>query len=136
MMQLQQEMYDQIVVQGLAEFPNECCGFVAGQGAGWNGQPVKVFRMKNADSSPSTYRMEPREQLQVQNEMDDNGWDIYAIYHSHTHSQAFPSETDRNQAFYPDSFYALLSLEDRENPVFRAFRIVEGEITEEEVKIV
>jgi len=132
MMQLQQAMCDKIVAQGLAEFPNECCGFVAGQ----DGQPVKLFPMKNADSSPLTYRMEAREQLQVQNEMDENGWDIYAIYHSHTHSQAYPSETDRNQAFYPDSYYALLSLDDRENPVFRAFRIVDGEITEEEVKIV
>lgn len=132
MMQLQQEMYDEIVAQGLAEFPNECCGFVAGS----DGEAVKVFRMKNADASPSTYRMEPREQLQVQNEMDENGWDIYAIFHSHTHSEAYPSETDRNQAFYTDSYYALLSLDDRENPVFRAFRIVDGEITEEDVKIV
>ena len=132
MMQLQQDMYDEIVAHGLAAFPDECCGFVAGK----DGEPVKVFPMKNADASPSTYRMEPREQLQVQNEMDENGWDIYAIFHSHTHSEAYPSETDRNQAFYPDSYYALLSLDDRENPVFRAFRIVDGEITEEEVKIV
>jgi proteasome lid subunit RPN8/RPN11 len=132
MMQLQQDMYDVIVAHGLSAFPDECCGFVAGK----DGEAVKVFPMKNADASPSTYRMEPREQLQVQNEMDENGWDIYAIFHSHTHSEAYPSETDTDQAFYPDSYYALLSLDDRENPVFRAFRIVDREITEEEVKIV
>ena len=132
MMQLQQDMYDEIVAHGLAAFPDECCGFVAGK----DGEAVRVFTMKNADASPSAYRMEPLEQLQAQNEMDENGWDIYAIFHSHTHSEAYPSETDRNQAFYPDSYYALLSLDDRENQVFRAFRIVDGEITEEEVKIV
>lgn len=132
MLQLQQEIVDEIVAQGLAEFPNESCGLIAGA----NGEPVRVFRMRNADASPVTYRLDPKEQLQVQNEIDDNGWDLFAIYHSHTHSEAYPSETDRRQAFYPESYYLVLSLSDRERPELRAFRIVDGEVSEEEVKIV
>lgn len=131
-MQLERNFYEQMVEQGLAEFPNECCGLIAGS----EGRAVKVFPMVNADASPVTYRLEPRQQLKVQDEMDDAGWDLMAIYHSHTHSEAYPSETDRKQAFYPDSYYLVLSLSDRENPVLRAFHIVDGEISEEELEIV
>jgi proteasome lid subunit RPN8/RPN11 len=131
-MQLERNFYEQMVQQGLAEFPNECCGLIAGS----DGRAVKVFPMVNADASPVTYRLEPRQQLKVQDEMDEAGWDLMAIYHSHTHSEAYPSETDRKQAFYPDSYYLVLSLSDRENPVLRAFRIVDGEISEEELEIV
>lgn len=131
-MQLERNFYEQMVEQGLAEFPNECCGLIAGS----EGRAVKVFPMVNADASPVTYRLEPRQQLKVQDEMDEAGWDLMAIYHSHTHSEAYPSETDRKQAFYPDSYYLVLSLSDRENPVLRAFHIVDGEISEEELEIV
>ena len=131
-MQLERNFYEQMVEQGLAEFPNECCGLIAGS----EGRAVKVFPMVNADASPVTYRLEPRQQLKVQDEMDEAGWDLMAIYHSHTHSEAYPSETDRRQAFYPDSYYLVLSLSDRDNPVLRAFRIVDGEISEEELEIV
>jgi proteasome lid subunit RPN8/RPN11 len=68
--------------------------------------------------------------------MDDEGLELAGIYHSHTHSEAYPSETDRRLAFYPDSRYLILSLSDRENPVLKAFRIEEGgEVAEEELSI-
>ena len=129
--QLDAVLFKEIVEQGLREFPNECCGVIAAEG----GAPVKVFPMRNVDASPVTYRLDPKEQLRVWDEMDEQGWELWAIYHSHTHSEAYPSETDRRQAFYPDSLYMVLSLSDRENPVLRAFRIEEGEIAEEEVTI-
>lgn len=131
-MQLERKFYEQMVEQGLAEFPNECCGLIAGS----QGEAVKVFPMVNADASPVTYRLEPLQQLKVQDEMDEAGWDLMAIYHSHTHSEAYPSETDRKQAFYPDSYYLVLSLSDRQSPVLRAFHIIDGEISEEELEIV
>lgn len=131
-MQLERSFFDEMVQQGLAEFPNESCGLIAGQG----GKAVKIFPMANADASPVTYRLEPRQHLRVQDEMDEAGWDLLAIYHSHTHSEAYPSETDRKQAFYPDSYYLVLSLSDRQNPVLRAFHIIDGEVSEEELEIV
>jgi proteasome lid subunit RPN8/RPN11 len=118
----------EIVEQGLREFPNECCGLIAAEA----GVPVKVFPMRNADASPVTYRLEGTEQLRVFNEMDDRGWDLWAIYHSHTHSEAYPSETDIRQALYPEARYILLSLADRAAPVLRSFFIHDGVVTEEE----
>ncbi len=123
--------FKEIVEQGLREFPNECCGVVAAK----DGVPVKVFTMRNLDASPVSYRLDPKEQLRVFEEMEERGWDLWAIYHSHTHSEAFPSETDRKLAFYPEAYYLVLSLEDREAPAMRAFRIVDGEIGEEELSI-
>jgi proteasome lid subunit RPN8/RPN11 len=123
--------YKEIVEQGLREFPNECCGVIAADG----GVPVKVFQMTNADASPATYRLDGTEQLRVFDEIDERGWELWAIYHSHTHSEAYPSETDVRLAFYPEARYLLLSLQDREAPVLRSFRIEDGRIDEEEVEV-
>ncbi|MDP9327696.1 MAG: M67 family metallopeptidase [Actinomycetota bacterium] len=123
--------FKEIVEQGLREFPNECCGVIAGR----EGAPVKVFPMKNADASPVTYRLDGREQLQVFDAMDDESLELWAIYHSHTHSDAYPSDTDIRLAFYPEARYMLLSLADREEPELRSFFILNGEVTEEELSI-
>ena len=129
--ELESAFYEEIVQQALMEYPNEACGLIAAK----EGVPVKVYPMRNADASPVTYRLEPKEQLSVFNDIEEQGWDLWAIYHSHTHSEGYPSETDRRQAFYPEARYLILSLEDRERPVFRGFRIVSGDVTEEEVTV-
>jgi proteasome lid subunit RPN8/RPN11 len=121
----------EIVEQALREFPNEACGVIAAEA----GSPVKVFPIRNADASPATYRLDAREQLRVFEELDDRGWDLWAIYHSHTHSEAYPSETDRRLAFYPDARYVLVSLQDREHPVLRSFFIRDGAVEEEELTL-
>ena len=131
MIELDGVFYKEIVEQGLREFPNECCGVIAADG----GVPVKVFQMTNADASPATYRLDGTEQLRVFDEIDERGWELWAIYHSHTHSEAYPSETDVRLAFYPEARYLLLSLQDREAPVLRSFRIEDGRIDEEEVEV-
>ena len=131
MSELDGVFYKEIVEQGLREFPNECCGVIAAAG----GVPVKVFAMTNADASPVTYRLDGKEQLRVFDEIDEAGWELWAIYHSHTHSEAYPSETDRRLAFYPDARYIVVSLADREQPVMRSFSIADGEVTEEELTI-
>jgi [CysO sulfur-carrier protein]-S-L-cysteine hydrolase len=124
----------EIVDQGLREFPNECCGLIAAEG----GAPVKVFPMTNIDASPSTFRMDAEEQLRISSEMEELGMELWAVYHSHTHSEAYPSPTDVRQAdfrqaFYPDSRNLILSLADRSAPVLRSFLIVDGQVTEEEL---
>ena len=124
-------LVQEIVDQGLREFPNECCGLIAAEG----GIPVKVFPVTNADASPVTYRLDGKEQLRVFDELDERGWDLWAIYHSHTHSEAYPSETDIRLAFYPEARYILVSPTDREEPVIRSFFITDGEVTEEELTI-
>ncbi len=131
MAELDRVFVDEIVAQGLREFPNEACGLIAAE----DGAPVRVFPMRNADASPATYRLDGKEQLQVFEELDQKGWDLWAIFHSHTHSEAYPSETDVKLAFYPEAHYVLLSLADRTQPVMRSFRIADGEVTEEELTI-
>jgi [CysO sulfur-carrier protein]-S-L-cysteine hydrolase len=123
--------FKEIVEQGLREFPNECCGVIAAS----DGVPVNVVPMKNADASPVTYRLDGNEQLHVFDRLDERGWDLWAIYHSHTHSEAYPSETDIRLAFYPEARYILLSLADREQPVMRSFWITDGQVSEEELSI-
>lgn len=129
--ELPRAFVDEIVAQAVEELPNEACGLIAGN----SGVPVRLFRMWNADQSPVTYRLDAKEQFQAFKEMENRGWELFAIYHSHTHTEAYPSATDRRQAFYPESRYLVLSLVDRDNPVLKGFRILDGQVTEEEVRV-
>jgi proteasome lid subunit RPN8/RPN11 len=121
----------EIVEHGLREFPNEACGLIAGT----DGSAVKVFAMRNMDASPMSYRLDPKEQLEVFDRMDAEGLELFGIYHTHTHTEAYPSETDRRLAFYPEARYVIVSLSDRDKPEVRAFRITDGEVAEEELSI-
>jgi proteasome lid subunit RPN8/RPN11 len=131
MLELDRVFFDEMVEHGLAAFPNEACGLLAGK----EGRPVKFFAMANQDASPASYRLDPREQLKVFDEIEDEDWELLGIFHTHTHSDAYPSETDLRQAFYPEAMYVVMSLSDRANPVVRAFRIEDGEVAEEEVSV-
>jgi [CysO sulfur-carrier protein]-S-L-cysteine hydrolase len=130
-MQIDGALFEEMVEHGLREFPNEACGLLAGK----EGVPVRFYAMRNLDASPVSYRLDPKEQLSVFDEMDEEGWDLLGIVHTHTHSEAYPSETDTRLAFYPDALYMVISLTDRERPELRAFKILDGQITEEDVRI-
>jgi [CysO sulfur-carrier protein]-S-L-cysteine hydrolase len=129
---LRNEQRDEIVAHAREDLPNECCGIVAAE----NGRAVKVFRATNAEASPVRYGLDPREQYQIMTEIDRSGWTLGAIYHSHTRSPAYPSQTDVNLAFYPDALYLIVSLEDPERPDLRAFRIVDQKIDEVALEVV
>lgn len=124
-------MVKEMTEHGLREFPNEACGLVAAS----SGRPVKFFPMSNLDASPVSYRLDPTEQLRTFDEMDEQGWELMAIFHTHTHSEAYPSATDRKLAFYPDASYLIMSLSDRERPELKAFAIVDGEVIDQELAI-
>ena len=138
MIEIPVDIKEQMIAHALGEFPNESCGLLAGSSNGTPGAPARAERfvpMKNADASPVSYRLDPSEQLRAFNELDDAGLELVAIYHSHTHSDAYPSDTDRRLAFYPDAHYLLLSLQDRDNPVLRGFTIREGDVEEQDVTV-
>ena len=127
MLLLERRYTDQIIAHALQEDPNECCGILAG----YDGHVVKLYRMTNVEHSSSRYKMDPGELYQTYREIDDSGWDLLAIYHSHTHSEAYPSATDVRLATWPDAYYILVSLLSKERPSLRAFHIVDGVISEE-----
>jgi proteasome lid subunit RPN8/RPN11 len=123
-------LIDEMVRHALAERPNEACGMVAGIG----NRALKVYPAANADPSPVRYLMEPRDQLRIMRDIEERGWELLGIFHSHTHTAAYPSQTDVSLAYYPDALYIIISLADENHPVVRAFHIVDGQITEEPIE--
>ena len=108
------------------EAPNECCGILGGK----NGDATTLYRATNAEQSPLRYTLDPNDLFRITfREIPENDEEMLAIYHSHTASPAYPSQTDINLATYPDAIYLILSLADGEKPL-RGFRIDDGEVTE------
>ena len=131
-MEIPAEIRDAMVQHALEEDPNECCGILAGAG----GMVLHHYRITNTEKSPYRYSMDGRELNQVLRELDDYGWEMQVIYHSHTHSPAYPSDTDvRLAANWPDPYYLLVSLMDKQSPDVRLFIIADGKVAEEPVVI-
>ena len=132
MLRIERRFYDEMIAHALEDDSIECCGVLAGS----DGSFHKLYRMTNVENSPYRFSWDPKELLKVWNEMEDNDWEHRGVYHSHTHSQAYPSATDVRLAAWPDAYYIIVSLEDKESPVVRAFQIVDGAISEEELQVV
>jgi [CysO sulfur-carrier protein]-S-L-cysteine hydrolase len=109
--------------------PNEACGILGAA----DGRIVKVFRMTNASASPVRYSLDPREQFAVYRKLDQSGWDLGGVYHSHTRTAAYPSPTDIRLAS-EDVPYLIVSLA-ADPPEIRAFRIKKATWTDESGEI-
>lgn len=110
----------QLLEHARAELPNEACGLLAGSLA--EGRAVDYHPARNADASPLRYSVHPDDLVRITFAVDDAGQDLVAIFHSHTHTAAVPSSTDRRAAMYPDAFYLLASLTDPDATPERALR--------------
>lgn len=130
-MNLPKWIAEAMVSHAIEELPNECCGILAGK----NSEISNIFRMKNIEESPFRYSMDGKEMLGVLNQLDDEGMDLLVIYHSHTHTPAYPSATDVRLATWPDAIYVLISLMDQNHPALCAFHIVDAQVVEEELVI-
>ena len=131
MLTLPQDYVDEMIAHAKEDVPNECCGIIAGK----DGAATKLYRAINAEASPFRYSVDPKDLLRIYRDLDSNGWDVFVIYHSHTHTEAYPSKTDVLLAAWEDALYVIVSLEDDDKPVVRAFRIQDGEVTEEELEV-
>jgi proteasome lid subunit RPN8/RPN11 len=134
-LRISRALYEEMVAHALAEAPNECCGIVASV----DGEAVRVFAARNAAASPLRYVMDGADQLAIQEEIEERGWEYGAIYHSHTRSEPEPSQTDINMAFvpsvgalWPGTIYIIVGVA-AEQPRVRAFRIESQ--TPEEVEL-
>ena len=131
MVQIEQRFHDEMIAHALENDSIECCGVLAGTGRKFE----KLFRMTNIENSPYRFSWDSKELIKVWNEMESNDWEHRGVYHSHTHSEAYPSSTDVRLAAWPEAYYIIVTLMDKENPSMRAFRIVDGEISEEDVQV-
>jgi proteasome lid subunit RPN8/RPN11 len=143
-MDISQDLLDQIVAHAREEAPNECCGVVAvAQGAEAGAaypeaaypegtrRAMGVRRARNVHSSPKRFEIDGRDVLAAMSDFEAHGWEIGAIYHSHTHTPPHPSQTDVNfAANWPGVEWIIVGLADAEHPQVRSYLIEEGVVRE------
>ncbi len=129
-LEIPQRFIDEMIAHAKDDDPDECCGILIGE----NGAVIGVRRVTNIvdeKNKPYRYQMAPLEYASIDEECSANGWTLWGFYHSHTRSEAYPSRTDQNLAFWPGttdpiwpgSYYLLVSLQNKDAPVVRAFSI-------------
>ncbi|MDB5080563.1 MAG: Mov34/MPN/PAD family protein [Chloroflexi bacterium] len=138
MLKIPFNIYEEMLEHLRQDYPNEGCGLLGGLA----GTVTRHFPTTNVEPGDKyvRYLIDPKEQLAAEEALDEQDQELVAIYHSHTHTPAYPSPTDVRTAYYPDSYYVLVSLTDPANPVIRAYKInkpdpwgTTGEIKEEEL---
>jgi [CysO sulfur-carrier protein]-S-L-cysteine hydrolase len=134
MLTITADLYGKVVAHARADHPDEACGVIAGPAG--RDRPERFIPMLNAERSPTFYRFDSAEQFQVWREMDERDEEPVVIYHSHTATEAYPSRTDISYASEPGAHYVLVSTREPDRAEFRSFRILDGVVTEEEVRVV
>ncbi len=134
MLSIPADMVEAIVAHARADHPDEACGIIAGP-AGTD-RPTRLVPMTNAERSPTFYRFDSGEQLRLHKQLDAAAEEVVVVYHSHTATEAYPSRTDISYAGEPQAHYVLVSTRKPDSHEFRSFRIIDGEVTEEDVEII
>jgi proteasome lid subunit RPN8/RPN11 len=133
-LEITQATYDEIVAHARRDHPDEACGVVTGPAG--SGRPERFVPMLNAARSPTFYEFDSADLLALYRAMDDRDEEPVVIYHSHTATEAYPSQTDITLAQEPGAHYVLVSTREPDSVEFRSYRILDGEVTEEEVSVV
>jgi len=149
-LKIPRQILDAMMVHARELDPYECCGLLAGKDGtvtnhyriintvAKDAQAVEVFeaadvkRLKHLSEqrrAEVAYFMDPREMLTAFKDMRLRGLELAVIYHSHTHSPAYPSLTDIGLAYYPDAVYIIISLEDKTKPDIKAYWIKDRQVT-------
>jgi len=128
---LDKKYADEMLAHAVSAALNECCGILAGI----NNNVVKLYRTTNTERSPSKYKINSQEMFSIYKEISENRWELLGVYHSHVHTEAYPSPTDVKSALLPESIYFIISLRDPERVVIRGFLIKKGKVTEIELRI-
>ena len=142
MLRIDRASYDAIVAHARRDHPDEACGVVAGPEG--SDRAERVVEMMNAARSPTFYEFDSGDLLRLYREMDDRDEVPVVVYHSHTATEAYPSRTDISYASEPFAHYVLVSTREHgeqtglagDDVEFRSFRIVDGQVTEEDVDVV
>lgn len=124
---ISQQLIDELIAHAREDLPNECCGMIGGR----DGEATEVVRVANSAASPLRYEMDPQGQYDALKSIEDGGGDLLAIYHSHTKSAAYPSQTDVNQAVaWPEQIYVIVSLAEPESPEVKAYLLQDLKISD------
>lgn len=133
-MKIAQSLIDEIVAHAREDLPNECCGMVGGAG----GEARTVYRARNEFESPLRFGVDSNDLFRIlQKEMPERDENLVAIYHSHTKSPAYPSQTDVNMAngSWPDAIWIIVSLEDEAKPDVKAYWLKDLTISDAELVV-
>jgi proteasome lid subunit RPN8/RPN11 len=137
MLQISQGLVANLLAHARTDHPDEACGVIAGPSG--SDRPTRFIPMVNAARSPTFYEFDSTDLLKLYRELDSNDEDPVVIYHSHTSTEAYPSRTDIAYASEPFAHYVLVSTREtgtQDGPYeLRSFRIVDGEVTEEEIVV-
>ena len=136
MLELPAAVVDELTALAYDTYPYECSGLLAGMLAdgGASMRAERFYRCRNAAESARVYTIDPLDHLRAERDAEAHGWEIVGVVHSHTHSEPYPSPTDITQAPDPSWQYVIVSLK-RESPEIRSYRILEGAVTEEVIRI-
>ena len=131
-MNISRDLLDELLAHVLEDPHNEICGVVAVEpGDGRDPHATGVFRARNLHASPLRFEIEPRELLELSNAIEERGWEIGAIYHSHVRSKPYPSQTDVNfAANWPGVEWIIVGLSGDAEPEVRSYLIEAGEVRE------
>jgi [CysO sulfur-carrier protein]-S-L-cysteine hydrolase len=131
-MKIARELLDDIIAHAVQDAPDECCGIVSADG---DGVAVQVYRTENIEHSPFRFVIEPTEQFRVYQEIEDAGLEMGAIYHSHTRSEPYPSQTDINfAASWPGVLWIIVGTAGDE-PLVRTYEIRDGQVIDAELTV-
>lgn len=132
-MRIAQDLIDEVIAHAREDLPNECCGLIGGS----DGLARTVYRASNEFASPFSYRVSSADQYRIiEKEMRERDEEMLSIYHSHTKSAAYPSQTDLNEAAsWPEQLYLIVSLADPESPDVKGFWLKDGKIAEAELVV-
>jgi [CysO sulfur-carrier protein]-S-L-cysteine hydrolase len=131
-MRISQSLIDEMVAHAREDLPNECCGMIGGR----DGEATEVVRVGNAAASPLRYEMDPQGQFDALKSIEADGGELLAIYHSHTKSAAYPSQTDVNQAVaWPEQAYVIVSLADPDAPDVKAYWLRDLKIADADLDV-
>ena len=136
-LKIAREHVNAMIAHARRDHPDEACGVIVGPEG--SDDPVRLVEMINADRSPTFFRFDPAEQLQLYRAMDEADEEIVVVYHSHTATEAYPSRTDVSLAAEPQAHYVLVSTAEAaggDGPIsVRSFRILDGQVSEEDIEI-
>jgi [CysO sulfur-carrier protein]-S-L-cysteine hydrolase len=129
---ISQLLIDEMVAHAREDLPNECCGMIGGR----DGTATSVVRIENSAASPLRYEMDPQGQFDGLKAIEADGDELIGIYHSHTRSAAYPSQTDVNQAVaWPEQVYVIVSLENGEAPDVKAYDLADLKIADVDLHV-